>query len=79
MLRVLGRVLVTEKSMVRDWVKLPEPSTAQMQPSFTAGCEAPAELGDEGTPDDWDGEDAGGCADVGEPQVPKADWQPVPQ
>ena len=63
--------------MVRDWAKLPEPSTTQTQPSFVG--EVPAELVDEGRLDGWDGEGAWGCADVGEPQVPKADWQPVPQ
>lgn len=71
MLRVLGRVLETEKSMVRDWVKLPEPSTTQMQPSFVG--EIPAELVDEGRLDNWDEEDVDGCADIGEPQVPKVD------
>lgn len=63
--------------MVRDWVKLPEPPTTQTQPSFVG--EVPAELVDEGGLDAWDAEDVGGCADVGEPQVPKVDWQPVPQ
>ena len=50
MFRVLGRVLVTEKSMVKDWVKLPEPSTTQTQPSFVG--EVSAELVDEGRLDD---------------------------
>lgn len=77
MYRVLGRVFETEKSMVRDWVKLPEPSTTQTQPSFVG--EVPAELVNEGGLDAWDGEDVGGCADEGEPQAPKVDWQPVPQ
>ena len=76
-LRVLGRVLEPEKSMNRDWVKLPEPSTTQTQPSFVG--EVPAELVDEGRLDAWDGEDVEGCAASGEPQVPKVDWQPVPQ
>lgn len=53
-------------------MKLPEPSTVQRQPSFMAEGELPAEpvVGGRG--------DAG-CGDVDEPQVPKADWQPVPQ
>lgn len=69
----LGKALETEKSTVRVWVKLLEPSTVQRQPSFVAGDELPAEpvVGDRG--------DAGGCGDVDEPQDPKADWQPVPQ
>ena len=46
MLSVLGSVLETEKSMIRDWVKLPEPSTTQTQPSFVG--EVAAELVDEG-------------------------------
>ncbi len=73
MVRVsLGKALEMEKSMVREWVKLPEPSTVQRQPSFVAEGELPAEpvVGGRG--------DAG-CGDVDEPQVPKADWQPVPQ
>ena len=63
--------------MIRDWVKLLEPSSTQTQPSFVR--EVPAELVDGGRLDTWDGEDVGGCADVREPQVPKVDWQPVPQ
>ena len=63
--------------MVRDWVKLPEPSTTQTQPSFVGGV--PAEPADGGRLDASDGEDVGGCADVGEPQVPMIDWQPLPQ
>ena len=59
-------------------MKLPEPSTTQTQPSFVG--EVPAELVDEGRLDeDWDGEDVEGWAGLGEPQVPKVDWQPVPQ
>ena len=77
MFRVLGRVLETEKSMIRDCVKLPEPSTTQTQPSFVG--EVSAELVDEGRLDARDGEDVEGCAGPVEPQVPKVDWQPVPQ
>lgn len=71
MARVLGRALETEKSMVRDCVKLTEPSTTQTQPSFVG--EVPAELVDEGKLGAWVGEDVVGCADVGEPQIPKVD------
>ena len=46
MLRELGRVVDAEKSMVRDWVKLSEPSTTHTQPSFVGG--EPAELVDGG-------------------------------
>lgn len=59
--------------MLSEWVKLPEPSTVQMQPSFVAGDEVPAGPVVGGRDDGW------GCGDVDEPQVPKADWQPVPQ
>ena len=54
MFRVLGRVLETEKLMIRDWVKLLEPPSTQTQRSFVG--EVPAELVDGGRLDIWDGE-----------------------
>ena len=68
----LGKALEMEKSRFSTWVKLPEPSTVQRQPSFVAGDELPDEpvIGGRGK---------AGCGDVDEPQLPKVDWQPVPQ
>lgn len=69
----LGKALRMEKSMLRIWVKLLEPSTVQRQPSSAAGDELPAKPVGGGRADGWF------CGDVDEPQVPKAGWQPVPQ
>lgn len=74
-----GKALDMEKSMVKEWVKLPEPSTIQMQPSCVAGDELPAGPVDAGRGDVWDREEVWDCVDVDEPQVPNPDWQPVPQ
>lgn len=74
-----GKAVRSEKSTVRIWVKLPEPSIVQRQPSFVAGDELPAGPVGGGRGDTWGKEDAWGCGDVSEPQVPKADWQPLPQ
>lgn len=65
--------------MVRDWVKLPEPSTIQTHPSCVAGDELPAGPVGAGRGKVWGREVVWDCADVGELQFPKADWQPVPQ
>lgn len=69
----LGKPLSLEKSMVRVWVKLLEPSTVQRQPLSVAGDELPTGPVVGGSVDDW------GCEGVDEPQFPKAGWQPVPQ
>lgn len=72
-----GMLVRAEKSKTCEWLKLPAPSTSHVHPNLLGTGERPVEeeggLGVKSTVADGDG------ADLDEPHVPKAGWQPFSQ
>ena len=78
-----GKDVKAEKSNICEWVKLPAPSTVHIHPSLAGVKELPDTAGPSvcgsGFAEGPGAAEAGVVAGLEAPQLPKADWHPVPQ